>query len=462
MSTPTDEDSPVEALPWRTLTTGDSARAESEPVEVRRVVLQVIGAALAVLVLVGAVGVVVVRSMAEREALNDASHLTDQLARAVVMPALEDALIDGDAAARQRLDVVVRERVLSNDFVRVKIWSPDGVVLYSDETSLIGETFPLGEEQRAVLAVPATVAEVSDLAPQENRLERDQGRLVEVYRPVWTPTGKPLLFETYTDYGTVTDRTVNLWRGFGGTMISTLLLFVVLMTPLLWALLDRLRRARVSRELLLQHAIDASQDERRRIAADLHDGVVQELVAASLLVSGATERASARGDGEQAAHLRSAASAVRASVASLRTLLVDIYPPNLTSAGLAVALEDLGAGLRGRGIEVIVDVDPDAPTHLDEQRQRLVYRTTQECLRNILKHSGAGRAEVSLHAEGALVVLEVADDGAGVSQAALDGTATQGHFGLRLLADLASEHGATLRVSTAPARGTRWRLEITP
>ncbi|MFN8080668.1 MAG: histidine kinase [Kineosporiaceae bacterium] len=462
MSTPTDQDSPVEAPPWRTLTTGQSARAESEPVDVRRVVLQVIGAALAVLLLVGAVGVVVVRRMAEREALNDASHLTDLLARAVVMPSLEDALLDGDAAARQRFDVVVRERVLSKDFVRVKLWSPDGVVLYSDEAALIGETFPLGEEQRAVLAVPATVAEVSDLAPQENRLERDQGRLVEVYRPVWTPSGKPLLFETYTDYGTVTDRTVNLWRGFGGTMISTLLLFAVLMTPLIWALLDRLRRARMSREVLLQHAIDASQDERRRIAADLHDGVVQELVAASLLVSGATERASARGDGEQAAHLRSAAGAVRASVASLRTLLVDIYPPNLTSAGLAVALEDLGAGLRGRGVEVIVDVDPDAPALLDERGQRLVYRTTQECLRNVLKHSGAHQAEVSLHAEDALVVLEVADDGAGVSEAALDGTTTQGHFGLRLLADLARDHGATLRVSTAPTRGTRWRLEITP
>ena len=91
------------------------------------------------------------------------------------------------------------------------------------------------------------------------------------------------------------------------------------------------------------------------------------------------------------------------------------------------------------GAEVIVDVDPDAPALLDERGQRLVYRTTQECLRNVLKHSGAHQAEVSLHAEDALVVLEVADDGAGVSEAALDGTTTQGHFGLRLLADLARD-----------------------
>ena len=449
-------DLPVTDVPYRTLVAGTSASSDG-PINVRRIVIRVVGAALGVMLLVGAVGIVVVQRMAEREALNDASQLTDLLARTVIMPALEDSLLDRDAGAVQRLDSVVRQRVLTSDmFVRVKIWSPDGVVLYSDEPELIGQQFTLGAKQRAVLTVPATVAEVSDLTGDENAFERSQGQLVEVYRPVWTPSGSPVLFETYTTYASVTARTGNLWRGFGGTIISSLLLFVVLITPLLWTLIDRLRRGREARELLLQRALDASLEERQRIAADLHDGVVQELVAASLLVAGA--RASA--EGAAADQLATAAGAVRSSVSSLRTLLVDIYPPNLESAGLAAALDDLAATVRGRGLQAVVTVDPDATEILSTEQQRFIYRTTQECLRNIVKHADAETVDVTLTRQASGVVLEIVDDGVGMSDDIVDGASEPGHFGLRLLADLASEHGATLSVATAEGQGTAWRVEI--
>lgn len=449
-------DLPATDVPYRTLVAGTSAPSDG-PINVRRIVIRVAGAALGVMLLVGALGIVVVQRMAEREALNDASQLTDLLARTVIMPALEDSLLDRDAGALQRLDSVVRQRVLTSDmFVRVKIWSPHGVVLYSDEPELIGQQFTLGAKQRAVLTVPATVAEVSDLTGEENAFERSQGRLVEVYRPVWTPSGSPVLFETYTTYASVTARTGNLWRGFGGTIVSSLLLFVVLITPLLWTLVDRLRRGREARELLLQKALDASLEERQRIAADLHDGVVQELVAASLLVAGA------RGSVEGAAadQLATAAGAVRSSVSSLRTLLVDIYPPNLESAGLAAALDDLAATVRGRGLQATVHVDPKATETLSTEQQRFIYRTTQECLRNVVKHADAETVDVTLTREPSRVLLEIHDDGVGMSDEIVDGASEPGHFGLRLLADLASEHHATLSVATAEGQGTAWRVEI--
>ena len=449
-------DLPVTDVPYRTLVAGTSASSDG-PINVRRIVIRVVGAALGVMLLVGAVGIVVVQRMAEREALNDASQLTDLLARTVIMPALEDSLLDRDAGAVQRLDSVVRQRVLTSDmFVRVKIWSPDGVVLYSDEPELIGQQFTLGAKQRAVLTVPATVAEVSDLTGDENAFERSQGQLVEVYRPVWTPAGSPVLFETYTTYASVTARTGNLWRGFGGTIISSLLLFVVLITPLLWTLIDRLRRGREARELLLQRALDASLEERQRIAADLHDGVVQELVAASLLVAGA--RGSV--EGVAADQLATAASAVRSSVSSLRTLLVDIYPPNLESAGLAAALDDLAATVRGRGLQTTVTVDPDATEILTTEQQRFIYRTTQECLRNVVKHADAETVDVTLTRQPSCVVLEIVDDGVGMSDDVVDGASEPGHFGLRLLSDLATDHHATLSIATAEGRGTAWRVEI--
>jgi signal transduction histidine kinase len=447
---------PIADVPFRTLVAGTSASADA-PINVRKIVLRVAAAALGVMLLVGAVGIVVVQRMAEREALNDASQLTDLLARTVIMPALEDSLLDRDPGAIQRLDAVVRQRVVTDEmFVRVKIWSPQGVVLYSDEPALIGQQFSLGAERRAVLSAPATVAEVSNLTASENAFERSQGQLVEVYRPVWTPSGSPLLFETYTTYASVTLRTGNLWRGFGGTIISSLLLFVVLLTPLLWTLVHRLRKGREARELLLQRALDASLEERQRIAADLHDGVVQELFAASLLVAGA------RGSVEGAAadQLATAAAAVRSSLSSLRTLLVDIYPPNLESAGLEVALDDLAATVRGRGLASTVTVDPAATALLSTEQQRFIYRMVQECVRNVVRHANARVVDVTLTKEPSGVVLAITDDGVGMTDEIVDGASDPEHFGLRLLADLASEHQATLLVATAEGRGTRWRVEI--
>jgi hypothetical protein len=115
-------------------------------------------------------------------------------------------------------------------------------------------------------------AEVSNLDRPENKFERGRGKLLEVYRPVWTPAGQPLLFETYSPYQQVTQRAGQLWRGFAGITISGLLIMVALLLPILWRLLNRISGAQRQREVLLQRAVDASEEERRRIAGTLHDG----------------------------------------------------------------------------------------------------------------------------------------------------------------------------------------------
>ena len=127
---------------------------------------------------------------------------------------------------------------------------------------------------------------------------------------------------------------------------------MVLLLPILWRLLDRLKRAQAQREALLQRAVDASTEERRRIAGALHDGVVQDLAATSFAVAGAAERAVALGQPRLAGELHTAAGTVRTSIGGLRSLLVDIYPPSLATAGLAAALTDLASSLRSRGMGV--------------------------------------------------------------------------------------------------------------
>jgi two-component system, NarL family, sensor kinase len=461
------EPSAVEAAAaarWVTLSRRPRADdLDQEPVRPRRVVAQLVAGLLAVLVAVGLLASLAAQRLAEREAVSDAAQTADVLANAVVSPSLTNALADGDPSAVRSFDAVVRERVLGDGVVRVKLWAPDGRVVYADEPQLVGRVFPLTDEQRSALAEPRTRAEVSNLEASENEFETG-GRLLEVYRPVWTPDGTELLFEIYSAYEPVEQRAGQLWRGFTGVTVSSLLLVVALMTPIVWRLLRRLVEAQRQRERWLERAVDASDAERRRIAGSLHDGPVQELVATSFAAAGAAARAEALSQPALAAELRDLATGLRGNVKVLRSLLVDIYPPSLSDAGLVAALSDLAESTRGRGVTVHLDLHavPDSGADglgLSGADQRLVYRVVQECLRNAVTHAAPCTATVSLGREDGALVLDVVDDGPGFDPAA-HWEPRAGHFGVLVLSDLATEAGATLQVASAPGRGTHWRLVL--
>jgi signal transduction histidine kinase len=458
-------DAPTDRGPWVRVTGAASGHDPDEPPNWWRLAGGVALVAVLVFAGVAAAGAVTARRAAEREAVNDALTITDVLATSAVEPALEDALTSTDPAvaraAVSRLDPVVRERVLSPTIVRVKVWTPQGRVVYSDDARQVGDVFPLGDDEQDVLRDPSTEAEITDLSRPENQFDRGLGgKLLEVYRPVWTPSGQLLLFETYSRYDAVTARTSQLWRGFGGIMLSSLLLLLLAQAPLTWALVARVRRAQADREAWLARAVSASEEERRRIAATLHDGAVQELAASAFLVAGAADRARASGDGGAAARLDIAADTVRSSIGGLRSLLVDIYPPSLRTAGLPTTLRDLAAPMRSRDVAVRLEV-PDT-VELSEATEALVFRVAQECLRNVTRHADAGTVEVRLTpaADGRPLVLEVEDDGAGFDVDAVLAEPPEGHFGVRLMADVAASSGATLLVRSAPGAGTCWRLEV--
>ncbi|WP_209719200.1 histidine kinase [Marmoricola sp. OAE513] len=426
----------------------------------RRIVLTVAGIALLVLVAVSVLGVFAARTLAERQSVNDAANTADLLAEAVVQPALQNGIVTGDPAALASLQEALEDYLSSSSLMRVKLWSRDGRIVYSDEPRLIGRQFTLDEEEREVFVHPRTTAEVSDLEEPENVYERGQGKLLEAYRPVWTPDGTPMLFEFYSPYDEVDQRTSQLWRGFAGVTVSSLLVFTALMIPLLWQLLTRVRGAQRQREALLERAVDASADERRRIAGTLHDGVVQELAGASFAVSGAASRAEGLGDEQLGTELRGAADTLRLSIGGLRTLLVDIYPETLESAGLVEVLRDLSTTLRSRDIDVHLEL-PKSDLGLGAEADRLVFRIVHECFQNVRRHSGAQNVWLRLAGtEGSGAVVEIADDGIGFDAEAVLGHPEEGHFGLRVLADLASASGAELAVSSAPGAGCRWRLTL--
>src|SRR4051812_4893148 len=100
---------------------------------------------------VAVVTLLVSRAIGTNEAIRDAKTLTRVVGEGIVAPNLTPAVFTGDPAALGRLDGIVRSRVLREGIVRVKVWDPDGTIVYSDEARLIGERFDLNDEERDAL-----------------------------------------------------------------------------------------------------------------------------------------------------------------------------------------------------------------------------------------------------------------------------------------------------------------------
>jgi signal transduction histidine kinase len=135
-----------------------------------------------------------------------------------------------------------------------------------------------------------------------------------------------------------------------------------------------------------------------------------------------------------------------------------INPPDLQRAGLATALSDLIAPLHDEGIGTTIDVP--ASIELPLETGSLLFRASQEAIRNVVTHAHAHQVSVTLTAGKERATLEVRDDGVGFSEDEGERARMNGHVGLELLGDLARDAGGTLDVSSTPGEGTVLRLEV--
>jgi len=246
------------------------------------------------------------------------------------------------------------------------------------------------------------------------------------------------------------------WHRFAPIAVGALVVLQLVQIPLAWSLARRLQRQQHEREDLLRHAVEASDAERRRIAGELHDGVVQQLTGITYALDAAR-----LGRPDPARHqevIAQAAAGLRAGVGALRSLLVDIYPPNLAEEGLGSALAELAAGLERTGVRVSLDVA--VAERLNPVTAALVFRTAQEALRNVSTHSGAEQVEINVAEQGGTVRLVIDDDGRGFDGEVIAERVGGGHIGLRALGDLIAEAGGRLVIRSAPAAGTRVELEV--
>lgn len=432
-------------------------RRKETSTSVARAVLAFALAGLVVLVLVGVGGVLVLRRIGTNEAYREAEKLAE-LASRIVEQNLGNGILRGSSQALLRIDELVIDGVLTDPIVRVRLRDPTGMILYdSDAPALIDTMIPLSDGELDVLRTGDPATEELDLSLPQNRLEGGLGSLLQVSLPVSTPNETELLFQASLRFDSVAASGRELWTSFLPVLAVALVALALLQVPLAARLGRRVRDSQLDRERLLRRAIDASDLERRRIAADLHEGLVQQLAGLSMSLSAQADALEAS-DPEVARKLRDGAASTRQGVRSLRSALMGIYPPNVQRAGLRAALADLTAPLVAGGVDTDVDVQPDLA--LPSEVESLVFRAAQEAIRNVASHAGASRATVRVRTDDGVAVLEVEDDGVGFSAERASEARAGGHLGLALLDDLAHDAGATIDVSSEPGHGTRVRLEV--
>ena len=191
-----------------------------------------------------------------------------------------------------------------------------------------------------------------------------------------------MLVETYYSYSYVQDLVDEYRRRFFPLFLLGLLALALLQVPLALALVRRMAAGQRERDRLLHRAIGISDSERRRIAAEVHDGAVQDLIGVGFALAGRAETAPA----PLGAELADLSQATMSTVRTLRGLLASIYPVAVPEGGWVAGIDDLLDELRARDVEVIVDVVAERPPHLEEL---LVLRTAREALRNVIGHAKA-------------------------------------------------------------------------
>ncbi len=221
---------------------------------------------------------------------------------------------------------------------------------------------------------------------------------------------------------------------------------------------EELRTSHSERSLLSQQLLVAQENERHRIARELHDAVGQSLSAVKYSIEQAVEMLRRPNLGDAMPVLMRAVRGTREAAESLREIATSLRPTTLDDMGAASAVH----GFCREFADVYRDIEFDLQlTATDEQvPDRLataLFRSAQEMLNNVVKHAQAAHVRVLLRREPLLLLLEVADDGVGILDAGRVESQARGH-GLRNLRERAELTGGAFELGPGPRGGTVARI----
>jgi two-component system NarL family sensor kinase len=378
-------------------------------------------------------------------------HLLD--ARAVMIEGAVNALplypVDRDPTASElaALDADTRIHVLGGDTVRVKLWAPDGTIVYSDEPSLMGQQFDLLAPAAAAFAGEIETR-VSDLGDPAHAFDRGHGELIEYYVPIVGDSGSVrAVYEVEQDVAALDDAlgriARNVWLSIGlGIFVLGLLMAVFVI-----ARTREITRQRRAAEELLRSALRVQETERRQIVGALHDDIGQPMYRVLYGLEGSRAKLEP-GDpiADELGHLE---GIVRAMDDTLRSELRVLQFELAADAGLNAALSELAGTTRSEaGMDVSLTVELSRA--LSEEESTEMYRAAREAVTNVRKHSAATQMSIAVRdGPDGRVTLEVVDDGRGSE--GRDG------LGLSTTRQRLEAMGGGLEVVSSRRAGTRFR-----
>lgn len=407
----------------------------------------------AFLALLLASGVAVVMAIAIPNRVEEFLLLSEgeSLARVIDDMETREAVAAGltDAESLDRLDTAVQRQLLGREVVRVKVWSHDGTIIYSDARELIGQRFTLSSDLTSAFAGDRHIG-VPDADHPENESDWDLGSIREFYIPMLSPSGSvAAVFEVYERADPLLSTVASvrtyvwavIWGGIGLSAVFTVILFARNGR----AVIRRQREA----ERMLGELVRAQDEERRRVVGALHDDIGQPLYRIHFGIEDCRARVQpGSAIDDELARIGTLVHQVDGTLRSELRALRDEAGAELDLAGALNELAESTSTETGLTMTVRFDDRVDLP-HVNRSS---LFQAAREAITNTRKHARASEVSISVSRNGDSVMLEIEDDGIGCDRAPGLGLVTARER-LELI-------GGGLQVTTRRSGGTRFRAWV--
>ncbi len=223
---------------------------------------------------------------------------------------------------------------------------------------------------------------------------------------------------------------------------------------------ERLRQQQRQLAEVYKRLLVAQEEERRRVARDVHDVLAQALAAARYRVETAI-RLVETGDGDAKQELEEVGQLIEYTLERVRDIIFDLRPSSLDRFGLRTAIEDYVRRVQPDGPPKITVVGRGDPRRLPEETQAALFRIAQEGIWNAIRHSSAQQAEVIVDIGQTRAKLTIRDDGVGFDpEQAFERAASNGRYGLLGMRERAEMIGGKFTVRSAPGQGTEITVTV--
>jgi len=215
------------------------------------------------------------------------------------------------------------------------------------------------------------------------------------------------------------------------------------------------RDALLRERALLHRSLELHERDRQLLAFEIHDGIVQDMAGAAMLLESASLQSTFENPSAKA-NLERGIRTLRSSVAEARRLIRGLIPVVLDEAGFVVSLEKLVERFASdQGLQVALRTNV-LLTHLAPAFEMIILRIVQEALNNVWRHSGVSTAAVSVEQQGDQLLLTISDKGAGFDPAQVKST----RYGLTGMKERARLLGGATHIDSQPGKGTRVQVTL--